>query len=107
MAWATVSVAATTIGPIGVRQQLAEHDVASEAPSIWAAMAKSRSRSERIWASTTRATSIQLVAAMMTVIMTRLGLDEGGEGQQQEDAREAEQGVDEAHQHGAEPARRR
>ena len=36
-------------------------------------MAKSRSRRVRIWPSTTRATSIQLVAAMITVIMGTLG----------------------------------
>ena len=69
-----------------------------------AARTKSRSRSERTSASTMRAISIQLVTAMMTVIISGLGLDEGGQRQQQEDARKGQEGVDEAHQHGADAA---
>jgi len=73
MARATVSVAATTIGPIALGISSRNMIQPSDAPIISAATAKSRSRSERISAATMRAISIQLVPAMITVIIAALG----------------------------------
>ena len=46
------------------------------APMAWAARVKSRSRSDRTWLRTMRATSIQAVTLMISVIVSRLGLTE-------------------------------
>ena len=74
MARATVRVAATTMAPMTLGTSSRNMMVASDAPIIRAAVAKSRSRRERTWFWTTRATSIQAVAAMITVIIGTLGL---------------------------------
>ena len=71
---ATLSVAATTIGAIALGTQFAEHDPqVRRTRSATAAIANSRSRSERTCASTTRATLIHAVAAMSRVVVIRPG----------------------------------
>jgi hypothetical protein len=55
-------------------QRIREQGVRVGKPITSAATAKSRSRSARIWASTTRATSIHAVAATISVIETRSGV---------------------------------
>ncbi len=74
MARATFSVAATMIGAMMFGSSSRNMMAASLTPMASAATAKSRSRRDSTWPCTTRATSIQAVRAMMSVIVARLGL---------------------------------
>ena len=68
------SVAATTIGAIALGNSSRAMMCRFVAPMARAARVNSRSRSDRTWLRTMRATSIQAVTSMIKVMVSRFGL---------------------------------